>query len=404
MAKNVCVIGTALTNVRGRISYISSPKKQEHLEAYVDNMPKGGWLELSKYSRHQAALYHPDKKVCEARELIVMLPNDLAGFEPQKLAIVLRNEFSKEHQVPCAVAIHWNKKKNNYHAHLVFSERAIYREKQGESIATRNTYFDANGKRSTKKDCLDELGNLKSGCRLVKKGEALSEGSRFGAKKNVFAQEEWMRGEKERIANFFNLNSREEWKVYDWKKDPHFPYIRIVTGDPEKLNAWRKRENEWRRHFNENIDELIASGEITKEQAVNMKLKAMENRKRLRKEKAESKLRWMKYYDQRQERREAEWNYFRNLKKKSTFGLVVELALVIAGVDVVKLQSGVDKAERPTSRTIKAYQDERIQRMVNEVYAAAEQRGKDIDVLVGSADERKKNEVPKTSNKDELTL
>lgn len=385
MTKNVCVIGTALTDVRGRIRYMTSPDKQEHMEAYVSNMPKGGWLELSKYSRHQAALYHPGEKVCEARELIIILPNDLSRFNAQNLAIALRDQFSAKHGVPCAVAVHWNKKKNNYHAHLVFSERAIHRQPQGISIATRNTYFDANGKRSNKKDCLDELGSLKPGCRFVKKGEALSEGSRFGPKKNIFAQEEWMRAEKQRMVDFFNANSRDEtWKVYDWKNDPHFPYLRIVKGDPAGLNAWRERENEWRRTYNDNIDRLINVGDLTVKEALQLKFKAMENKSRLRRERAENRKRWVEQWQKAQARTVAEREYFRSLRKKSAFGLAVELALAIAGVDVVKLQSGTERVMRD-NKSIKAYHDVKIQEMADEVYRASGKKTPSEEIMLRTA-------------------
>lgn len=371
MAKNVFVMGTALTDVRGRLSYASSPDKQEHLEAYVSNMPKGGWLELSKYSRQQAALFNHGKKVCEARELIIGLPNDLSRFNPQKLAIILRDEFSKKHKVPCAVAIHWNTAENNYHAHLIFSERSIYRKKVGESIATRNTYFDADGKRSNKKDCVDELGNLKPGCRLVKKGEALSEGSQFGAKKNIFAQEEWMREEKERLVEFFNANTRgEEWKVYDWKTDPHFPLVRIKKGEPAALTAWKERENEWRIKYNETIDKLIQEGKITVEEALKLKFKHQEQKSKLRREKAENKRIWMEEWKAKKDRMAAEREYFYKLQRKSVFGLAFELALMIAGVDVVKRCTGVE-AVLKDNKPIKAYHDEKIQKMIDDMCIAS---------------------------------
>lgn len=369
MERNVFVRATALTCARGRIAYMTSPNKQEHLEAYVSNMPKGGWLELSKYSRHQAALYNPGDKVCEARELMIMLPNSFALYNAQHLAIRLRDDFSNRYRVPCAVAIHWNKAENNYHVHLVFSERSIHRQVHGTSVATRNTYFDANGKRSTKKECLDELGNLKPGCRFVAKGEVLSEGSRFGSKKNMFAQEEWMHQEKQRMVDFFNAYDRQgTWKVYDWKKDPHFPYIRIEKGAPEKLNAWRERENAWRLAYNDTVDHLIEIGELSPQEALDLKFKTVEYKRRLRRERAENRRRWEEEWSQRRDRAAAERQYISSLKNKGTLGLLIELALVIAGVDTVKLHTGVERTARYKQTTIKAYTDPRVQSMVDAMY------------------------------------
>ena len=369
MAKNVFVRATVLKNARGRLAYISSPDKQEHLEAYVSNMPKGGWKELSEYTRQQAALYHPGEGWCEARELIYMLPNELSSKDPKQLAIKIRNDFSEKYKVPCALAIHWNKEENNFHAHVLFPERSIYRQPQGRSIATRDTYFDANGKRSTKKACVDESGQLLPGCRLVKKGEALKEGSRFGPKKNIFAQEEWLRAEKQRMADFYNqLERGKGWKVYDWKKDPHFPMLRIVKGDPPALNAWRERENEWRQHYNTSIDRLISDGSLTPEEALKLKLKTMEQRSRLRRERAASRRLWFEQYSQIRDRSRAEWEYSRELKKKGLLGLTIELALLCAGVDVVKLHTGVASVETEEPRPIIAYRDWKVQNMIDDLY------------------------------------
>lgn len=390
MARNVFIRGTALTDVRGRIRYASSPDKQEKLQAFVDNMPKGGWLELSKYSQKQAALYKPGKKTCEARELIIALPNEMARFKSEELAIRLRKDFSETYGVPCAVAIHWNTIENNYHAHLIFSERPCYLKQQGGSIATRNTFFNSEGKRSTKKECVDELGNLKPGCRLVKKGEALSEGSMFGTKKNIFAQEEWMREEKKRLASFFNDFCKDgQWKVYDWKTDPHFPYLRIKKGDPAWLNAWRERENEWRREYNKNIDKLLESKEITKEQAIALKKKEYEFRARLRAEKQKRKEIWMRWYERRlrretpEERQRRELNkikYTKSGRKRGMLELTVILCCLMAGYDMIEkkhldeinnLNPPTEKKNKPSEQAKKEALS--VQKMMDDMYAAIEE-------------------------------
>ena len=58
-------------------------------------------------------------------------------------------------------ALHHNKAKTNYHIHLVFSERKML-EQPEVKIATRNMFYDEQGKhRRTKKEVLDEQGNLR---------------------------------------------------------------------------------------------------------------------------------------------------------------------------------------------------------------------------------------------------
>lgn len=59
----------------------------------------------------------------------------------------------------------------NYHIHLVFSERKML-EHPEVKIATRNMFYDEQGKhRRTKKEILDEQGNLRAGCSIIPKGE-----------------------------------------------------------------------------------------------------------------------------------------------------------------------------------------------------------------------------------------
>ena len=369
MKKNGFIRATPLTNVVGRVDYISNPKRQENLMGFYDNMPANGWKELSKISQAQAS-YNAGKKVWEARELIIMIPNEMARFRPDQLAKYYADKFTEQYGVPCAAAIHWNKKKNNYHAHLVFSEREILK-KQKVSIATRNTYFDAQGKRSSKKQCVGADGNLLPGCRFVAKGENLSEEAMFGSKHSFFARPDWLRVEKQRQIAFVNhYITGEKWQVYDWKTNPHLPSLRIKKGEPAGLTAWKERENARRREFNESIDKLLASGELTPEQAIKLKYEYIRRSRELKQERMIAREQWVKEWRSYKDRRSAEWEYTRSLRHKSTFVLACELALMIAGVDVVKLKTGVEKTT-PSGRTIKAYTDKRVQAMIDDMYIAA---------------------------------
>lgn len=369
MKKNGFIKASVLTNVVGRVDYISNPKRQEHLMAFYDNMPANGWKELSKISQAQAS-YNAGKKICEARELIIMIPNEMAKYKPDQVAKVYADQFTKQYGVPCAVAMHWNKKKNNYHAHLVFSEREILKE-QKVSIATRNTYFDAQGKRSSKKLCVGSDGNLLPGCRFVAKGENLSEEALFSSKYSFFARPDWLRAEKQRQIAFVNhYITGEKWQVYDWKTNPHLPYIRTKEGEPAGLRDWKERENGRRRDFNESIDKLLASGELTPEQALKLKFEYIRRSRELKQERMAAREAWVKQWKSYSDRKRAEYEYTRELRHKSTFVLACELALMIAGVDMVKLKTGIEKTT-PSGRTIKVYPDKRVQEMIDDMYIAA---------------------------------
>ena len=97
--------------------------------------------------------------------------------------------FASGHE--CIAALHHNKRKTNYHIHLIFSERNLLEEPE-EKIATRNMFYDEKGKHvRTKKEILDEEGNVRPGCKIVKKGEVY-EKTIFSKKNERFKSEKFL--------------------------------------------------------------------------------------------------------------------------------------------------------------------------------------------------------------------
>ena len=65
--------------------------------------------------------------------------------------------------------LHHNKRKTNYHIHLIFSERKLLPEPDIK-IATRSVFYDETGKRvRTKKEITGEDGQIRKGCTVIKK-------------------------------------------------------------------------------------------------------------------------------------------------------------------------------------------------------------------------------------------
>ena len=65
----------------------------------------------------------------------------------------------------CIAALHHNKRKTNYHIHLIFAERKLLDEPIIK-IASRNMFYDENGKHvRTKKEILGEDGEIREGPR-----------------------------------------------------------------------------------------------------------------------------------------------------------------------------------------------------------------------------------------------
>ena len=157
-----------LSNVAGRIDYISNPKRQEHL--YATYQTEGATLEFWKNLARENQLDFKASgtagKCIEGREFIIALPESFVEYKADDVVRLFTESFHKRYGVECSAALHHNKKMTNYHIHLVFSERKML-EHPEVKIATRNMFYDEQGKhRRTKKEILDEQGNLRAGCSI----------------------------------------------------------------------------------------------------------------------------------------------------------------------------------------------------------------------------------------------
>ena len=130
-------------------------------------------------------------KCIEARELIIALPESFIKYQPEKLLKIFTEKFKQKYGVECISALHHNKKKTNYHIHLIFSERELL-EKEEVKTASRNLFYNEHGKRvRIKKEIQDEFGEIRKGCIIVPKGE-IQERHSFGNKKVYFKDIEFL--------------------------------------------------------------------------------------------------------------------------------------------------------------------------------------------------------------------
>jgi hypothetical protein len=131
----------------GRINYISSGEKQEHLYATYQTQPEEYWRELAKENRDSFSRSGTSGKCIEAREFIIALPEAYYknGWNPDKVLQHFVESFRKEYGAECIAALHHNHDMNNYHIHLIYSGREKLDEPV-KKIATRNMYFDPDGR------------------------------------------------------------------------------------------------------------------------------------------------------------------------------------------------------------------------------------------------------------------
>lgn len=239
-----------LPNVKGRISYITSHARQENLYATYRTADSTFWSNLARESQQEFQCSGTEGKCIEARELIIALPEVYTQYEPQQVLTDFTEEFRRRYGVECVSALHHNKRKTNYHIHLIFSERKLLPEPDVK-IASRSVFFDETGKRvRTKKEITGEDGQIRKGCTVIKKGEVY-ESHLFTAKDTRFKGEPFLREIKEVYTELINRHisdPEQHLRVFD-KNSVYLPTKKIGKNNPkeDEINADNAARQEWNR-------------------------------------------------------------------------------------------------------------------------------------------------------------
>lgn len=250
---------TKLSNVRGRITYISSHAKQEHLYAVYETTDRNYWTELARCSKQEFKKSGVDGKCIEARELIIALPESLyeQGM-PDMLLKSFTDKFKEKYGVECVAALHHNKRMTNFHIHLIFSERQLLSEPVIKT-ATRNMFYDEHGNHvRTKKEILDEAGNIHKRCKIIKKGEVY-EKKLFTSKNTRFKQEDFLDEVKlfyTRMINRWVTDEKDRLTVFDLN-GPYLATKKIGKNNPKAEQI--EQDNKLRMDWNREVDRAIIS-------------------------------------------------------------------------------------------------------------------------------------------------
>lgn len=255
MTRNSFIQISKLTNLKGRIDYITNPKRQENLYAVYDTADEKFWSELGKCNRLEFKKSGSSGKCIESRELIIALPESFCNMDKKKVLKDFTELFRKSYGVNCIAAMHHNKTKTNLHIHLIFSERKELKNSI-EKVATRNMFYDENGKHvRTKKEILDTDGNVRKGCSIIKKGEVY-EYTRFSKKKAEFKARSFLKGVKTLYTDYINsfLQDKDKLQVFS-NRDIYLPTKKIGKNNP-KAEQIRKNNNT-RMKWNGIVDEAL---------------------------------------------------------------------------------------------------------------------------------------------------
>lgn len=260
MPRNSFVQMNKLTNVSGRITYISSKAKQENLYAtYSTVSERIFWRELAKCNQESFRQSGTEGKCIEARELIISLPESFVYYEPEYLLRRFTDHFKQNYKVECISALHHNKRKTNYHIHLIFAERQLL-DKPIEKIAARNMFYDEKGKhRRTKKEILDEAGNIRKKCKVIKTGEVY-ERHLFTTKNELFKADGFLNEVKRLYTDLINvcaINEEDKLHVFD-RNGMYLATKKIGKNNPKAAEI--EADNMERARWNQTVDRALISG------------------------------------------------------------------------------------------------------------------------------------------------
>lgn len=312
---------TALTDVRGRLDYISNPDRQENLLAVCDTTTGDYWNILARECQASFEKYgQKNLQAVEGREIVLKLSNALQErMTDQQIVQTAAGKLSQILDRPVCVALHYNKSKNNLHLHIIYSERKQLKEPKIKT-APRALFFDETGKRRYRKaEILDDAGRVRVGCKIVPKGEVY-ETKHFTRADPKYADRRWLEQVKaEQLVPLLNGPLRGDRPVR--KYDP-------LTGElpqqhiSNKLAGANPQRAEEIRRYNENVlrfNDMLHNGLIDLESAL-----TIQEDMRHKKEKNDILERFIRSMEQqvdyqiRQGRRDAaNWKRYRELRDQA---------------------------------------------------------------------------------------
>ena len=138
---------TKLGNIVGRSEYITDPNRQEKIIFHSKKYLKNPWEDYAKFEKENQ---RSKDKNNEGREIIIALPHDLER-DLETLEKII-DEYSLNllgKNRDFEYAVHWNTKKTNLHAHIIYSERERMTERKPKRYK-RDMWFNIENNRMAK--------------------------------------------------------------------------------------------------------------------------------------------------------------------------------------------------------------------------------------------------------------
>lgn len=199
------------------------------------------------------------EQISDTLDMDIKEVQDIIEFDSYQLLKLFTEYFKKNYEVECVSALHHNKRKTNYHIHLIFSERQLLKEPIIK-IASRNMFYNEKGKHvRTKKEILGESGEIRTGCHIVEKGEVY-EKKIFTKKDERFKSERFLDEVKHSFTDLMNVyvgNDEEKLNVFQ-HGSVYLPTKKIGKNNPKEAEI--RADNAIRQEWNWAVDVALVEG------------------------------------------------------------------------------------------------------------------------------------------------
>lgn len=263
-----------ITEVVNRLDYIkregkySEKKLAEQLVLSKDFFGEENWQKLADFEKAESERLN--QKLNEARELIIALPNQMfTSPDAESQYDLLAKDLAKEQ--PYAYAIHWNSSKTNLHMHLLLAERQMTQELEPKTYR-QDIWAKADGSMAMKKEDRVYLKHKKGDIQRDENGNIKykeSKNSGFSLKNPELKSKVWLQNLSKNVQETLQSLGY-EITTYD----PKGPYL-AEKHQGKGNNAYTKRvkkENEYVKKFNKEIEPLVNSGYLKQEKLLDFKL------------------------------------------------------------------------------------------------------------------------------------
>ena len=241
---------TKLNNISGRSEYITDSKRQEEIVFHSKENLHNSWEEYSEFEKQNQK---SKDKNNEGREIIIALPHDLEK-DLLKLQKII-DEYSFKllgKNRDFEYAVHWNEKRTNLHAHIIYSERERINERDPKSYK-RDMWYDTQTNKMAKANSEgSELRYSKGDIMKDKEGNLRYSSDKFTKKDTKFKNRKFNEEIKEELKDVLNKHDF-KYRLFNPKKEVaqiHVGHERSRKPDTYKnLNDYNQEINKLNRYL-----------------------------------------------------------------------------------------------------------------------------------------------------------